>query len=205
MDVLFEPEDRSEGHNTQHSSVLSGDLEGLPVYNVVGQNLLREYFPSSLDGLIVGSIQRGEQSSFRIFFEGTRLSDVEVIPGHVVSIQSSGSNQQEDAPFLPPVQHLRGGWFSQIVGFLFKNDMLYARLEYNISDAMAAFVDNYEPAPARHAHNERLANESGISKKLFLKDIDDFWKKENICEQIETTAPAPDVEVKKSPPRRRAG
>jgi hypothetical protein len=40
------------------------------------------------------------------------------------------------------------------------------------------------------ARPERLANESGFSGKLFLKDIDDFRGKRNTCEHSGTTAPA---------------
>jgi hypothetical protein len=36
-------------------------------------------------------------------------------------------------------------WFSQVVSFLVKNDMLDARDEYDISDVMGALEDNYEP------------------------------------------------------------
>lgn len=37
-------------------------------------------------------------------------------------------------------------WFSQVVSFFVKNDMLDERDEYDIGDVMAALQDNYDPA-----------------------------------------------------------
>ncbi len=52
-----------------------------------------------------------------------------------------GVGLRESAPAIP------AGWFSQVVNFFVKHDMLDERDEYDINDVMSALVDNYEPTP----------------------------------------------------------
>lgn len=61
-------------------------------------------------------------------------------------------------------------------------------------EKMAAWLrDNPATPPQTNAHHGRMANESGFSEKVLLKDIDDFRKKGNACEHTGTTPPAPNV------------
>lgn len=56
------------------------------------------------------------------------------------------SATQEQVPVEVATKPLEAdSWFSQVVSFLVKHDMLDARDEYDISDVMGALADNYEP------------------------------------------------------------
>lgn len=70
----------------------------------------------------------------------------------------------------PPQTHLRGDdWFSQVVSFLVKHDMLDARDEHDINDVMTALADNYEPRTAEDGDAidaiQRLMARTGLKRK----------------------------------------
>jgi hypothetical protein len=56
----------------------------------------------------MGSFKRGELSSFRIFFEGTRLPDMKVIPGQVFSFRSVRQNREARIRSPAPAQRPSG-------------------------------------------------------------------------------------------------
>jgi hypothetical protein len=101
-DRLLQPESGAIRNVAKHRSVFVSDFEVLPIYRVGGQNLLREYLPSGLNGLIVGVVERGELSSFRISLEGAMAASMEIIPGHIVSIRVVDPNPEGERVFPLP-------------------------------------------------------------------------------------------------------
>ncbi|WP_200945144.1 hypothetical protein [Rhizobium sp. Root1240] len=110
--VLFETENRPEGHGIEHISVLSSDLETLSVNNFVGKDLLGNHLASSQDGFIVGDVKRGKLQTHRVLLENIVSSDVEIVSGHAASVELSPSNRNEAPRFqsspLPPAQREGG-------------------------------------------------------------------------------------------------
>ncbi len=99
MEGLLQPQSRAEWDVAEHGAVFSGNFEALPVYQVGGKNLLREYLPSGENRLIMGVVESGKLRSFRISIEGGVAANMEVIPGHFVSTEVADPNPRWNVQF----------------------------------------------------------------------------------------------------------
>ncbi len=95
----LEPENRSERNLSEDSAVCGGYLEPVIVYDVIGQNLLRQYLPNGLNRILFGCVEGGELGAFMVFFKNTIFADMEVISGHAVSIISTAQNSDHGPLF----------------------------------------------------------------------------------------------------------
>ncbi|UFS83162.1 hypothetical protein LPB79_12990 [Rhizobium sp. T136] len=68
----------------------------------------------------------------------------------------------------PPKPEATNDWFSQIVGFFVKHEMMDQRDEYDISDIMAALHDNYAPVENfRYLLKNVLDNDGGEGSQCY--------------------------------------
>jgi hypothetical protein len=84
-----EPQYGAKRHFPLNDTFFIGDFESLPVYDVVSKNFLGEYLSSGLNGFIIGLVERRELGSFEIFLQRVMAADIEVVPGHYGSIETS--------------------------------------------------------------------------------------------------------------------
>lgn len=96
----------------------------------------------------------------------------------------------------PPETQMRGDdWFSQVVAFFVKYGMLDERDEYDISDVMAAFADNYESRSVEDGDAIDAIQRLMETKKLSRKDV--FPAKSRASEYLSRKRPLSIAAIRK--------
>lgn len=85
-------------------AVTQRDLEDSPTNGDSGSDILTSNLASGFEGLIIGQIVGSKIGTFKVFLKDAVFTDIEVVPGHVVSLEPTTPNPQLPPAFQPPPQ-----------------------------------------------------------------------------------------------------